>query len=844
MRWARSVINCSMGCLCAVAIALCILSGGAYGQLTVPEVSIPSGAAVYSYPITVPPGALAPNLTLRYNSQRKLSWVGMGWDLDVGYIQRSTKWGVDYNNNGEDPTKPAFIASINGSTSELVRKSDWDSVGLTCFSAKTEGDSTKYCRTVNQGWEVTTVDGATYYFGRTFDSQVTFFPPASPTGPSAVVFKWCLDRVQDPNGNYMTVSYSKPMYEMYLTRINYNFKDGSPANWIVFNSSYMPSLEDEAPQYAANYEFAILKKLTSIEIYGLDSSGAGALSKSYALTYNTYCPEGAACFYHFPSLLLSVTEQAGDGTTLPPVTFTYQSSTMDFTTTTTSYIPIWYGAILYNSSAWKGFNLTGDFDGDGRTDFASWMGGIDRGKQLFISLSRNKGQDQFDVRQWPQNSRGNFSAYGGHPRLWAGDFNGDGMTDIATIDATGAIYVFISTGTDFMNGAQWNKWASGSEKPNKEAHTNPSFIRVGDFNGDGKSDLMSWIADKKGTRVRIFLSNPVNNEFDTQDWESDFCCNNKGMLLWLGDFNGDGKTDVAAWNEKRPGTELIMHMSTGSGFDKTVWMATAPARFHNDATYGPLVWLGDFNGDGKTDIASWNSRTAGRSLWIHTSSGNSFVSHEALLDPRRPLNKNPKYGPFLGDFDGDGRTDMATIKNGTTIDMYRSMGYEFEVLKLFADVRGDASNGGRIWVGDFDGDGRSDIAAWNQKYTRVGESTVTLSMHYYRGIPVRYLLKEVNNGIGGKSTIEYKSSSACNNIDDVSGVPEIPCFPHYPSDLYFNNFPFTIPIVDKISTDGISDNVSTSTYDYDSGLYVRTATEREFYGFKNIRATHSSGMAK
>ena len=59
-----------------------------------------TGAATYSIPIIVPPGRggiAMPDLALVYNSQQKNGWVGVGWDLEVGSIQRSTKWGVDYN---------------------------------------------------------------------------------------------------------------------------------------------------------------------------------------------------------------------------------------------------------------------------------------------------------------------------------------------------------------------------------------------------------------------------------------------------------------------------------------------------------------------------------------------------------------------------------------------------------------------------------------------------------------------------------------------------------------------------------------------------------------------------
>jgi len=58
---------------------------------------VQTGAATYSIPLEVPPGraGMAPKLALRYNSYQSNSWIGVGWDLDMGAIQRSTKFGVN-----------------------------------------------------------------------------------------------------------------------------------------------------------------------------------------------------------------------------------------------------------------------------------------------------------------------------------------------------------------------------------------------------------------------------------------------------------------------------------------------------------------------------------------------------------------------------------------------------------------------------------------------------------------------------------------------------------------------------------------------------------------------------
>ena len=64
-----------------------------------PDTVVFTGAALTEVPIIVPPGrgGVAPRLVLRYNSYRGNGWLGVGWDLDLGAIQRATKHGVSYS---------------------------------------------------------------------------------------------------------------------------------------------------------------------------------------------------------------------------------------------------------------------------------------------------------------------------------------------------------------------------------------------------------------------------------------------------------------------------------------------------------------------------------------------------------------------------------------------------------------------------------------------------------------------------------------------------------------------------------------------------------------------------
>ncbi len=185
-----------------------------------------AGSYGHSYSIKVPPGrnGMAPNIKLVYSSHRKNSWLGVGWDINMGAIRRAMKKGVDLT--GDD-----YVYERNGGSSELVdRTSDW---GANYYGAKVESGFTKYYKNPSTGgFEATGRGGTTYYFGTTVASRQT--------STSNQVFKWCLDKVQDTNGNYMTLTYGKYSGEIYLARIDYtgHTSDSTTTNYISFLRQY------------------------------------------------------------------------------------------------------------------------------------------------------------------------------------------------------------------------------------------------------------------------------------------------------------------------------------------------------------------------------------------------------------------------------------------------------------------------------------------------------------------------------------------------------------------------------------------------------------------------------
>ena len=154
-----------------------------------------TGTMSYSIPLDVVPGrkGMQPNLSLQYRSIHGNGWIGAGWDVDIGAIERRMKRGVDYESDD-------YALAKGGSRIELIHIGDE-------YRAKIEGTFFRIKKpTATDGkpyWEVTDKAGVKYIYGQTVNSRQD-----NVDNPSQI-FKWSLDKVEDLNGNYMEFNYYK-----------------------------------------------------------------------------------------------------------------------------------------------------------------------------------------------------------------------------------------------------------------------------------------------------------------------------------------------------------------------------------------------------------------------------------------------------------------------------------------------------------------------------------------------------------------------------------------------------------------------------------------------------------
>ena len=336
---------------------------------------------------------------------------------------------------------------------------------------------------------------------------------------------------------------------------------------------------------------------------------------------------------------------------------------------------------------------TGDFNGDGQTDFVigNNCSSCTTPMGITVFLSRPDGSLQPGVNYGTSNSLG-FVA--------VADFNGDGKLDIAATDYNGGV-------VQLFNGDGAGNFTVGSVFNTDLASNAPYGIVVGDFNKDGHPDLA--IANYNGLDVAILLNDgsgnfpvPVPVALNNYTWEG----------LATADINGDGNLDLVL--PAYYGTSVAVLLGNGDGtFQPEQDLplgASTPAN----------VLLADLNGDGKVDMAVTLDGGSGQDLAIALGNGDgTFGAFSILPSSLQNYNLDSPYPEYLqaADVDGDGKTDLVYANSE-----YGTIGV------LFGQGNGTFYDpvefpvGGYDWslaVTDVNGDGAPDVVAAGDDFAGV-----------------------------------------------------------------------------------------------------------------------------
>lgn len=673
----------------------------------------PSGAATYAIPIIVSPGTneMEPNLSIVYNSQAPDGLLGKGFSLGgLSAISRgpATRYHdtqadqVDFDEEDRlllDGERLILVSGDYGKSGSEYRLENNRMAKIEAFGSLGTSDwATHFVVQEKSGLKKT--------YGLNTDAQLL----ANVDGTNLGAYVWAIIRVEDQATNYMTYHYLNDGTEYRLDEVRYT---GNTSTGLSTYAHVEFEYEDRGTANRTGFVYGHATELTK-RLKNVKSYYGTSLVRDYRLAYDIYD--------HMPHLT-SVTEYNSAGEHYNPILFDWNEENPGFNNeSATHQITLINGELNQYQNTQE---LTGDFTGDGKVDLLVFyqLGAYNPG------IDENASYEQWVIFEeedgvMTQTHTG-VDAHAGSTK-YAGDFNGDGITDYVALNRNNGDYsVFESSGSSFnassISGSL--SWGPGN------------WLQLADFDGDGKTDFMVFspaFPENEPPEIwgSLYYCNETEFIFDSNHiWQD----NNQisGLEFILYDFNSDGKTDIYSGLPYRVGGQydasrnraLLLHGSDRGSFQvysNDDWPDFSNALTNQEAT------AGDFNGDGRLDILVRveNNRTIeedvgdcsvcpaegtcvnGRcivnnteyywNLYLGTGSGFTIVETNVTGSQTNEL--------YTGDFNGDGKADIANRDGGqiNTFSFDGSDTFELIASKLIA-------NNAQISVGDFTGNGTSDI---------------------------------------------------------------------------------------------------------------------------------------
>ena len=279
-----------------------------------------------------------------------------------------------------------------------------------------------------------------------------------------------------------------------------------------------------------------------------------------------------------------------------------------------------------------------------------------------------------------------------------GDFNNDGIPDLeVTSPYDAGLNIFLGDGTGKFTPV--NNPATGTlptVNVGIPGFTAPTSVAIGDFNNDGKADVVVALGLTGGSSAVAVL---LGNGDGTLGPPFLFGTGDTVTLVAVGDFNSDGKLDWAV-TTANPVDSVTVALGRGDGTFAAAGMYIAD---------NAPVWFafGDFNSDGVLDMVVPNQPANTVDLLMGNKNGTfqgvagfSFSGVPGMV--------------VTGDFNNDGKQDFVvrnTSPNPNTVVVYLGNGNDtFQTTKTFST---GGANGSWVIASDFNGDGKLDLAVSN-----------------------------------------------------------------------------------------------------------------------------------
>ena len=734
-----------------------------------------------SVPIGLPQYAsITPALALTYSSSAGNGIVGVGWDL-TGFstIERMS------SGRGAPAFDDSDVYVLDGQ--ELVADTGLGGTHATLVQSYVRIIQDKAANT----WTVISKDGTRSLYRSTYGVTPRFSVDGSTPEQT---LRWGLSSITDASGNVVRYGWhcdaEGPDYvitDCYPRSVGYKYASAY---------FYWEDRSDPISFATGKHIGRTSKRLKTVSVTSKNKRVA-----AYELIYKISEATGRSVLlnvkrYGTDAVIDADTRTVTDGTALPTISLGSQ------TTVATGAAPavghVYEPVFILDSNPWI---YPGDYNGDGRQDLLylhkdyvthGWrlMAGLDSGFAAPVTWQA------YEAVVYTRTS----GAW-----IYPGDYNGDGKRDLLYLAKS-----YSTLGWRLMVGGvntaaapvTWHAY-----EPVQSSSARP-WVYPGDYDGDGKQDLLYLDKDyrNRGWRLLASLGDRAAMPVTWQAYEPINFSEANGIWMYPGDYNGDGKQDLLYLHKdySRYGWRLM----AGEGRS-----GAPPVTFHayerlRGSSWGVWMYPGDYNGDGKQDLlylhddySTYGWRLVA-SQGVTGASPVTFHTYEHLFGNSRGAWIHP------GDYNGDGKQDLLYLHKDFSTHGWRLLASLGDSAAAPTTWRAYEPAHGRAWIhqGDYNGDAKTDLLYLHNAFTVSG----------WRFVPAlggADVLTSIVSGDGGETTVEYAPSSMWANT----------------------NNPPIVRTVTKVSESDGRGNTSSASYHYAGGLFDRDA--RRLLGFHETRET-------
>jgi hypothetical protein len=372
-------------------------------------------------------------------------------------------------------------------------------------------------------------------------------------------------------------------------------------------------------------------------------------------------------------------------------------------------VPSFIAPVTYSVGAGPQAIVTADLNHDGHLDIVTANAGSNN-----ISVQIGNSGGTFQAAQ-------PYAAGVGPAAVAVGDLNGDGKPDIvAANEGDSTVSVLLGNGDGTFQAAK--NYAVGAQ---------PVSVAIGIFNG--KPDIVT--ANQAANTVSLLPGNG-DGTFGAAQTAASFT--DPAQSVAVGDFNADGKLDLAVATRGTAGTfgyyggyypgdspAVAVFLGNGSG------AFTAGNSYTLPSPYGvppssfapPSVVVADVNGDGKSDLVVTDAGDGAVNVLLGNGSGAFAASSFGAWGGPQSV--------AVADVNGDGKLDLVTANTGGTVSVLPGSGNgSFGTPDNFTIGTYPAS----VAAGDFNGDGLTDVALANPAANNV---SVLINTGYWPSLQVK-----------------------------------------------------------------------------------------------------------